>query len=277
MSATQPLTGVGTTALGVAQVRARESARPDRLFDDPYAAAFVAAAPDVLPRTADVPERSVGAAFAAHTIFRTRCYDDHLLTACASGIRQVVLLAAGLDTRAFRLPWPDGTHLFEIDLPDVLAFKHGVLEDMGAQPNCVRTAVAEDLRADWPPTVTAAGFDATAPTAWLAEGLLIYLTDGEARRLLTDVDQLSTPDSRIAFEYGTGAPSDLVDRARNLPTMARYSALWRGGLAGDGAEWLRDHGWRTTVHPLAELAAGYGRPVRGTSASGLLTAVREAR
>jgi methyltransferase (TIGR00027 family) len=275
MSEAKPLTGVGITALGVAVVRAHESARPDRLFDDPYAAAFVTAAPDVFPqRTAS--RGSVGAMFATHTVFRTRYYDDYLLAACAGGVRQVVLLAAGLDTRAFRLPWPDQVHLFEVDLPGVLAFKHGVLDRMDAQPRCARTPVAADLRADWPTTLTAAGFDPALPTAWLVEGLLIYLTGSEAEQLFTTIDSLSTPDSQIAFEYTTNATSELLDTARSTPTMARYSALWRGGLAGDEVEWLREHGWRTTVHPLAELAAGYGRPVQGKSASSLLNAVRGA-
>jgi methyltransferase (TIGR00027 family) len=265
------LTGVGVTALGVAQVRAHEQTRPDRLFDDPYAAAFVAAAPGVLPDRGN-PADAVGAAFAVHTIMCTRFYDDYLLAACESGLRQIVLLAAGLDSRAFRLPWPDGVRLFEIDLPDVLAFKHHVLTS--ARPRCARTAVAVDLRGDWATALTRAGFDSALPTAWLIEGLLIYLTDTDADRLLTVVDSLSIPESQLASEYTTSATSGLLDRAGNLPRMRRYSSLWRGGLAGDEADWLREHGWQPTSHALGDLAARYGRPIATMSASSLLSAVR---
>lgn len=270
MTAPEPPSGVGLTALAVARVRARESTRPDRLFDDPFAAAFVAAAPDAYPeaRRPTAEQRTVGAAFATHAILRTRYYDEYLLAACATGIRQVVLLAAGLDTRAYRLPWPDGVRLSEVDLPEMLAFKENVLA--GNAPRCLRTTVAADLRDDW----TIPTLDPALPTAWLVEGLLIYLDHDTAERLLTTVTNLSAPGSQIALEHGTGSPSALVTRARTDGAMARYTPLWRGGLRVDTADWLRDHGWRPTVHRLAELATRYGRPLSGDTSSGLLNAVR---
>lgn len=270
MTAPEPPSGVGLTSLGVARVRARESTRPDRLFDDPFAAAFVAAAPDAFPeaRRPNATQRSVGADFATHAVLRTRYYDEYLIAASAAGIRQVVLLAAGLDTRAYRLPWPDGVRLSEVDLPEVLEFKDKVLA--GETPRCVRATVPADLRHDW----SVPGFDATAPTAWLAEGLLIYLTHETAERLLTHVTALSAPGSQIAVEHGTGDPSALVARARHDSSMSRYTPLWRGGLHVDTADWLREHGWHPTVHRLSDLAVRYGRPLRGESASGLLNAVR---
>jgi methyltransferase (TIGR00027 family) len=266
----QPLVGVARTALGVARVRAHESNRPDRLFDDPYAAAFVAAAPDATVQTPSGDSKAVRLAFAAHAIIRTRYYDDYLL---AAGLPQVVLLAAGLDTRALRLPWAAGTHVYEVDLPEVLAFKQHVLDSADATPNCRRTTVPADLRTDWPTALTDAGFDPTRPTAWLVEGLLIYLDNDAAGRLLTDISARSAPGSQVAFEYTTTATADLLTRARATSAMTGYSALWRGGLAGDYVDWLRAHGWRPTVHPLADLAAGYDRPLRGTAASSLLSAV----
>jgi methyltransferase (TIGR00027 family) len=265
----QPLVGVGRTALGVARVRAHESARPDRLFYDPYAAEFVAAAPGVIPEP-DGDRKHVGMIFAMHAIIRTRYYDDYLL---AAGLPQVVLLAAGLDTRAFRLPWPSGTHVYEVDLPDVLAFKENVLAD--ATPNCRRTTVPADLREDWSTALTDAGFDPAQPTAWLVEGLLIYLDNEAAERLLTEITVRSAPGSQVAFEYTTTATAGVLTQARATPAMAGYSSLWQGGLTGDSADWLRDHGWQPSVHPLGDLAAGYGRPLRGTSASSLLSAVRD--
>jgi methyltransferase (TIGR00027 family) len=269
------LAGVGRTALGVAAVRAQESGRPDRLFDDPLAASFVAAVPDAFPGRAERTgeQRSVGAAFAAHAVLRTRFYDDYLL---AAGTGQVVLLAAGLDTRAFRLPWPTRPRVFELDLPEVLAFKQTVLDARAATPAGPRITVAADLSSpDWPDRLVAGGFDPLLPTAWLIEGVLIYLTHEAADALLTTVDRLSAPGSRVAFEYRTGATDDLVDRARATSSMAGYAELWQGGLAVDAVDWLRDHGWRPTVHPLAELAVDYGRPLRRTAASSLLDAVRD--
>jgi methyltransferase (TIGR00027 family) len=269
------LAGVGKTALGVAAVRAHESGRPDRLFDDPFAASFVAAVPGAFPERAQRSDeqRSVGAAFATHAVIRTRFYDDYLLAADA---HQVVLLAAGLDTRAFRLPWPDHVRVFEVDLPEVLAFKQTVLDARAAAPACVRTTVAADLSApDWADHLAAGGFDPAVPTAWLIEGVLIYLTHEAAAALLARVDRLSAPGSRVAFEYHTGATSDLLDQARTTSTMVGYAELWRGGLAVDAADWLREHGWRPSVHALGDLAAGYGRPLRRAAASSLLDAVRD--
>jgi methyltransferase (TIGR00027 family) len=275
---TGELGGVGITSLGVAMVRANESARPDRLFDDPLATAFVAAAPGAFPeakRRYDGDQRQVGAAFGVHAIIRTRFYDDYLLAACSTGIRQVVLVAAGLDARAFRLGWPDGTHVFEMDLPDVVAFKERVLTARRAAPRCLRTVVPVDLRDDWPEALRAAGFALDRPTAWLMEGLLIYLGPADADRLLTGVHDLSAPGSQVAFESGSTATADLLAKAAATPAMAKYARMWRGGPDGDPADWLRDHGWHPTKHNLGDLAAGYGRPLSAPAVSGFLTATRE--
>jgi len=254
---------VSKTALGVARVRAVESERPDRLFDDPWAAKFCAAAPDQVPRGERTP---LALAFAFHAIIRTRFYDDHLLE---SGCRQVVLLAAGLDSRAFRLDWPARTSLYELDLPKVLAFKETVLAD--AESRCARTAVPVDFREDWVSALLDNGFRPQEPTAWLAEGLLVYLTPADADRLLSTVTALSAPGSRIAFER-----SDLSrrDEAMNSPSMQRYSSLWKGGLDRPASQWLTEHGWQPTEHGLGEVAKGYGRPLRSETSSGFVTAIR---
>lgn len=277
-----PLGGVGKTALGVASVRARESRRPDRLFDDPYAQAFLDAAPGVLPNEPvserDVaawgPMASLGAVFHAHGALRTRFFDDFLLTATAAGCEQVVLLAAGLDARAFRLPWPDGVRLFEVDLPAVLTFKQRVLAGQSASPRCERVMVPADLRGDWSRTLVAAGLRETAPTAWLAEGLLIYLSADETAAMLTTVGELSAPGSRLAFEHGGIATDSLLARARTMPALAEYTALWQGGLGTDAPTWLADHGWHVHTHDRAALAASYGRPDPDAANGAFLTAVR---
>lgn len=264
--------GVGSTALGVAMARARESLRPDRLFDDPYAAAFLAAAGRPGPeQQRPAPQRSE--AMAHHLVVRTRFFDDHLLEACADGCRQVVLLAAGLDSRAFRLPWPDGTHLFEIDLPEMVAFKESVLSQQQARPRCRRTVLSADLRNDWGAELTAAGFDPGARTVWLAEGLLVYLSSPEVAGVLTAVGALSAPGSRVCFTHPV-PDSSLVRRARETPELARVAALWQGGLDEDPCDWLARNGWRPDFHDRAALAASYGRPRDGGSRGGFFSAVR---
>jgi len=279
----EPPQGVGKTALGVARVRALESQREDRLFDDPYAQAFVDAAPGAFPEERAVRERraahgplaSLGAAFSAHAVIRTRFYDAFLTAATAAGSRQVVLLAAGLDTRAFRLGWPAGTRVFELDLPGVLAFKEAVLGARGAVPRCERVTVPADLREDWPARLTAAGFGPAEPATWLAEGLIIYLTAGEAGRLFSTVGDLSVPGGRLAFEHDPGGLDAMTARARQIPAMRTYTSLWKGGL-GDPPRWLADHGWRPEFHGLAALGRSYRRPVPDSARSGFLTAVRVA-
>jgi methyltransferase (TIGR00027 family) len=279
-----PLSGVGKTALGMALVRAQESRREDRLFDDPYAQAFADAAAGAFSaetaaageRTAVGPLARLGEVFAFHAVIRTRFFDDYLLAAAVAGCRQVVLLAAGLDSRAFRLPWPAGTRLFELDLPDVTGFKDTVLARLGARPACERTVIPADLRGPWPARLAAAGFDPAARTARLAEGLLLYLTAGEAARLLTGIGELSASGSQLSFEHGSISASALLTQARTLPGMSQYAALWKGGLGEDAPGWLAQHGWQPQFHDSAGLAAAYGRPDPQAADGGFLIAVRTA-
>lgn len=263
------LTPVSKTAVGVARIRASETERPDRLFDDPYAARFVAAMPSAYDGTAQRTdaERVLAARLAVHVIIRTRFYDDYLLAAATSGVRQVVLVAAGLDARAFRLDWPAGLRLYEIDLPPVLDFKADALRD--ERPRCARVAVAADLTGDWPVTLRDGGFDPAEPTAWLVEGLLVYLTPADTDRLLTGISAVAAPGSRIACERG-GNPA--VPSGDDAPVGV--TALWQGGLDQDADAWLQGHGWSAEVHGLADVAAGYGRPLRTQTQSAFVTATR---
>jgi methyltransferase (TIGR00027 family) len=258
-------------------MRAQESLRPDRLFDDPYAAAFVAAVPRPF---ADVPDSGDGelaaleAAFNAAIVIRTRFFDEYLTSACAAGCRQVVLLAAGLDTRAFRLNWPTGVRVFELDLPDVLAFKETVLTQHAAEPRCTRTTVAVDLREDWPAALTAAGFDHNAMTAWTAEGLLTYLSNDDAVRLLDSVGSLSVKDSQLSLEHANVSDDSILAQASAMSSMSEVTSMWQGGMHDDVAEWLRQHDWRVEIHDRSTLAESYGRPMSETSIGGFLAATR---
>jgi methyltransferase (TIGR00027 family) len=278
----EPPRGAGKTALGVAVIRARESQRDDRLFDDPHAQAFVDAAPGVFPGgpetddqlAAPGPLESLGAVFSFCAVIRTRFFDGYLTAAATAGCRQVVLLAAGMDTRAFRLAWPQQTRVFELDLREVLAFKDSVLATRNAMPRCVRTTVPADLREDWTALLATAGFDPAVPTAWLAEGLLPYLTADEAGRLLAGVTELSAPGSQLSFEHNPAGSATLTARTRHMPGMQEYTALWKGGLGIGAPRWLTGHGWQPRFHELAALAASYGRAAPGSGHGGFLTASR---
>jgi methyltransferase (TIGR00027 family) len=164
--------------------------------------------------------------------------------------------------------------VFELDLPGVLAFKDRVLATQDALPRCPRTTVPADLRADWTAALTDAGFDRTSRAAWLAEGLLIYLSAAEAKRLLTGISDLSAPGSQLAFEHNPMATATLTGQARQMPAMQQYLKLWKGALGDDATPWLASHGWQPEFHELATLAACYQRPVPGQARSGFLTAIR---
>ncbi len=258
---------VSATALGAALMRAQESGQPDALFEDPYAAAFVAAAPRPF---ADIPDPDgalarLEADFRVDVALRTRFFDDFVTAASANGIRQVVILAAGLDTRAFRLGWPAQTRLFELDRPDVIAFKDAVLTREHARPHCRRLVVPVDLREDWPAELVASGFDGAEATAWAAEGLLVYLPPEAVARLFDAVSRLSAARSELAF--------DVASAREHLPSMSRVTSLWHDATATDAIGWLEAHDWNTEAHDRDALARRYGRAPRPTMAS-FVTATR---
>lgn len=274
-----PLAGVSETALGAAEMRAEERARSDPLFDDPFAAAFVAAAPPLFPDlpslTDDPALAALKDAFLVEIAIRTRFYDDALLRACATGCRQLVILAAGLDARAFRLDWPDGVHVFELDLPNLFEFKERVLAQEHATPRCNRTVVAVDLRDDWATPLARAGFDPGQQSAWTAEGLLAYLTNDDALGLLTEVGALSARGSTLSFEYDDFAAESTLSQVRDMAGMEAVASMWEGGLHERPDAWLRANGWEVTTSDRTTLAKSYGRPLADGSTGGFVTATRE--
>jgi methyltransferase (TIGR00027 family) len=274
MEPSTPLDHLGRTALAVAAMRARETIEPEPLFRDPLAQVFLDSVPGERPDrdAVDAPSPAVQAlAFGA--LVRTRFFDDYLISATQRGGRQVALLAAGLDSRAFRLSWPDGVRLFEIDRPGVLAFKDQALRGHPARPHCARQTVAADLTGDWPGALREAGFDRSEPTTWLAEGVLAYLTAEQAGGLLTAIGEQSAPGSRLAFEdHGVGDGRVATEGAA-IPEVARIAALWKGGLGTGTVDWLGRNGWRVTVEPMPDVAESYGREYPGLTGT-LITAVR---
>lgn len=266
--------GVGQTALGVAMARAEESVSECPLFTDPYAQLFLDAAtergwqrppPYMIERI-----RSIS----AYAASRTKWFDEFFISAGASGIEQAVILAAGLDARAWRLPWVHGSVVYEIDQPKVLAFKAQTLRAHGAQPAARYVQVPADLRQDWPKALRDAGFDPSKPTAWAAEGLLPYLPADAQDLLFERIHLHSARDSRIAVEsFGAGFfDSDylasrreqlrrLRDEAGEVPDagVPDTADLWYVEDRTDVADWLRERCWDITSVDAAELMTRYGR------------------
>ena len=203
---------VGATALGVAAARAAESESDHPLISDPFARVFLDAAGDgewdwfgapelpaeVVEAEPALPVRmkSMVSYFAS----RTKFFDTFFLDAANAGIQQAVILAAGLDARSWRLPWPDGVTVYELDQPRVLDFKVSTLHEHGFEPSCNRVGVAVDLRQDWPKALQEAGFDPSEPSAWSAEGLLMYLPAAAQELLFDRIEGLAAPGSRVGIE-----------------------------------------------------------------------------
>lgn len=267
------LEGIGLTAILVAGARAIEGARPDRLFDDPLAHTFVEAASSASPEIAQSvkgsPDEAVNQARRDSVAVRTRFCDDYLLAAARSGCRQIVLLAAGLDARAFRLQWPDGVRLWEIDMPDVFTFKERVLSNCHATPACERKVIPADLRENWPRLLIDAGFIPGEPTGWLVEGLLMYLDESERDLLMNRVAAMSSSGSRIALDHRGGffSPPTVTspDDPSGNKSAARFAALAAAASSDPSLTapdaWFSGHGWRAKVLDFATVFARYGRPV----------------
>jgi methyltransferase (TIGR00027 family) len=262
--------GVGLTAVLVAAARAMETHRHDTLAQDHYAEHLVraaAAAANWPVRIEDVPDGDANPLWGRlgrYFGLRTRVFDDYLRHSTCAGARQVVLLGAGLDTRAFRLTWPARTTVYELDQHDVLAFKHSVLDDLRATPTVPLRPIAVDLREDWATPLVDAGFDATAPTTWLAEGLLLYLPGAAERLLIDTVDRLSAPGSSLAYEVKPGRESPAVRNgpvytATQRQTGIDLPALFPPDPRADSTGDLRDRGWSTAAHTVFDFSRRHGR------------------
>ncbi|MFI9828679.1 class I SAM-dependent methyltransferase [Streptomyces sp. NPDC051913] len=266
------------TAVGVARVRALESEREDALFRDPLARAFAAAGGlwPSSPPPGDEAARRRRLAVSFSIVIRTRFLDDLLRQAVASGVRQVVLLGAGMDSRAFRMEWPQDTRLFEVDTAAPLDFKATVLRQERAVARCERIPVAVDLREDWPGALAAAGHDPAAPTVWIAEGLLIYLPEDAVDLLLARISARSAVGSRMGLTLGSRG---VIERFGVDAAPGSAASLWVSEMPDDPVAWLAGHGWKADSHTVRERAAAYGRPVssaprRDEGPGGLISAVR---
>lgn len=275
---------VGATATMVAAARAIATKADDALIDDPFAEPLVrAVGVDFFTKLAsgelraedlDVDHASVGMArMTDNMAVRTRFFDEFFTSATGgeAGIRQAVILASGLDSRAYRLAWPAGTTVYEIDQPEVIEFKTRTLADFGAEPTADRRTVAVDLRFDWPSALIAAGFDPSRPTAWSAEGLLGYLPPEAQDKLLDTITELSAVGSRVAVESTPNI--DAADHEKAIERMQEAAQQWRDhgfeldfadliylGDRNEASAYLADRGWHITSQSVKQLLSDNGLP-----------------
>ncbi len=278
---------VGVTATMVAAARAVASRADRPLINDPFAEPLVrAVGVDLLTRLAtgevnpdDLNDAHDGAAGSAGAMsrmadnmaVRTKFFDEFFLAATRAGIKQAVILASGLDSRVYRLAWPAETVVYEVDQPQVIAFKTDTLAELGAAPTADRRVVAVDLRDDWPTALRTAGFDPAQPTAWSAEGLLGYLPPEAQDRLLDTITELSAPGSRFATESAPnpepGDEEKLKERMRGISERWRahgfdldMAGLVYFGDRNEAAPYLKNDGWLLKCISIRDLFAANGLP-----------------
>ncbi len=279
-------TSVGATAVMVALARAAETKSANPLIRDEYAEALVST-----PELAELREQLAAMWARAdddrddhamnfqqmtdYQAIRTHFFDAFYEDAATAGVRQNVILASGLDSRAYRLTWPAGTVVYEIDLPAVLDYKSATLAAAGATPSTTRREVSVDLRHDWPTALQGAGFDPAAPTAWLAEGLLPFLPGQAQESMFSSIDELSAPGSRIAVEV-FGVDPAAREEVHELWKQARAEREARGEDVSfdvldlwyhdddrpECADWFAAHGWSTQSVAAQDELNRHGRPTR---------------
>ncbi|MQY18914.1 SAM-dependent methyltransferase [Nocardia macrotermitis] len=272
-------TSVGSTALFVAAARTLAGREDDPLVVDPLAELFLRAAggewalladPDPeLTRDHILRSADFGTSFRAHIAGRTRYLDDYLKAAREAGIGQVVILAAGLDARAYRLDCLEGAVVYELDRPQVLDFKRETLAAAGVEPLADRREVAVDLREEWLNALRDKGFDPSMPTAWLVEGLLIYITPEAQDQLFGTLDSASAAGSRAAIEQMTPLPRETYTELAAADqdgdeAKSDWARLIYNEPRSDAAQWFSERGWDAERTGLAEYLRAAGRTLPAT-------------
>lgn len=243
---------IAATAQWTAAARAVESARGDRLFDDPFAAALAGKAG--MEWAAQRPPQAL-----APMVFRTRYFDDFLKRATGSpALRQIVLFAAGLDARAYRLAWPEQTTVFELDQAPVLQYKDEVLRSAGARPTCRRQTAAADVAGDWSAPLSRAGFDPGRPTCWILEGILFYLPSLVVERVLAEVSRLSSPGSWLGCDVANRATFESPLTRPWLEMQARAGAPWLSAM-DEPEKQLGALGWDVSLTQAGAPELNFGR------------------
>ncbi len=264
-------TSVGVTALFVAAARALEANKADPLVVDPYAEIFCRAVGGEWADGLDgkAPDNKLMSEFGEHFVnyqaARTKFFDDFSYAAADAGVRQIVIPAAGLDSRAFRLAWPEETVVFELDQPRVLEFKREVLRSSGEAPTAERREIAVDLRDDWPAALRQSGFDPSKPSAWVVEGLLVYLPAAAQAELFAGIDDLAATGSRVAVDDGKPFSDELYQAAREQERAegneGQFFSLIYNERHAPAVDWFTDHGWQGTEITLPDYLRQVARPV----------------
>jgi methyltransferase (TIGR00027 family) len=264
-------TSVGSTALFVAAARALEAQKPDPLAVDPFAEVFCRAVGGpwsaVLDGTAPehpLATREFGDSFVTFQGARTHYFDAYFRDVAATGVLQIVLLAAGLDSRPYRIDWAPGTIVFELDQPQVLEFRRQTMTAHGAAPKAERREVAVDLRDDWPQALRDSGFRPDEPSAWIAEGLLIYLPAPAQEQLFIGIDSLASAGSHVAVEEGRPMDRDTfkakVQEAKSVnDDRGQWWQLVYNEQHAPAAQWFSERGWTSAATSLTEYLKSVGR------------------
>jgi methyltransferase (TIGR00027 family) len=259
-----------------------EARKPDPIAVDKYAEAFCRAVGGdwAIAAEGTDPEHPLQTEFGKDFVnfqgVRTKYFDEYFGRAIEAGVTQIVLLAAGLDSRAYRLPWADGTVVYELDQPRVLEFKRETVDRLGEAPTAERREVAIDLRDDWPRALRESGFDPSRPSAWIAEGLLIYLPATAQERLFAGIDALAAPGSFVGIEESIPMPDEAFQAKRAEAVSSgeenAFFTLVYNQQHAPAQQWFGERGWEAAETPLHELLARAGRPVPGPdSEAGLMT------
>ncbi|MEU6119244.1 SAM-dependent methyltransferase [Streptomyces sp. NPDC047117] len=213
---------VSRTAQWTAAARALETEREDRLFADPYARTVA----DEIGF--ELLERYAGAGTVPFLAIRTTYLDRAIGRAVTDkGIQQVVFLAAGMDTRFYRLAWPAGVTVYELDRPALLDAKAVMLAEEPAPAGRERRTVSVDLTQDWTGPLKEAGWRSELPTLWVVEGLLFFLPEAAVRTLITTLAGQSAPGSVLL--------GDVISRAALQNPLSRP---FLRALEEDGNPWL---------------------------------------
>jgi methyltransferase (TIGR00027 family) len=264
-------TSVGSTALFVAAARGLEAQKPDPLAVDPFAEVFCRAvggpwAAVLDGQAPDHPLKSeqFGQHFVTFQAARTRYFDAYFRRAAQAGVRQIVLLAAGLDSRAYRLDWAPGTTIYELDQPQVLEFKREAVAAHRATARAERREVAIDLRENWPQALRDSGFQPDQPSAWIAEGLLIYLPASAQERVFSGIDALASTGSHLAVEEGRPMDRDAfqakVQQAKSVGNeRGQWWQLVYNEQVAPAAQWFGERGWTAEETTLLDYLKGVGR------------------
>jgi methyltransferase (TIGR00027 family) len=259
-----------------------EARKPDPLAVDPHAEAFCRAVGGEWTTAVEGtdPEHPLQTEFGEHFVnfqgARTKYFDDYFIRVIDAGVKQIVLLAAGLDSRAYRLPWAEGTVVFELDQPRVLEFKRDTMDRLGTAPTAERREVAVDLREDWPQALQASGFDPSRPSAWIVEGLLIYLPDSAQERLFAGIDALAAPGSFVGVEEALPMPAEAFEAKRAEAVASgeenAFFTLVYNEQHAPVEQWFGSRGWDAVATPLHAYLQQVGRPIPGPdSDAGVMT------